>query len=51
MVAIGKIQQLTLDKNVVLADLRHGSISGELQAIEASELSNGPLLLSRRHVV
>jgi hypothetical protein len=38
--------ELTFDKNVFLADLRNGSISGELEAVEASQLGDLPLLLS-----
>jgi hypothetical protein len=46
MVSVDNVCKHTLDKNIVLADLGHRCISGELQAIEASELSDGPLLLS-----
>ena len=42
--------ELTFDKNVFLADLRNGSISGELEAVEAGQLGDLPLLLGRRHV-
>jgi CYTH domain-containing protein len=41
---------LTLDKDVFLADLRNGSVSSELEAVEARQLSDLPLLLGRRHV-
>jgi len=51
IVGVDDVREHTLDKNIVLADLGHRCISGELQAIEASELSDSPLLLSRRHVV
>lgn len=48
--AINDIQILTLDKNVVLADLGYRCISGELQAVEAIKLGDSPLLLSRGHI-
>lgn len=44
------LRDLTLDKNIFLADLRDGGISGELKAVEAGQLGDLPLLLGRRHV-
>jgi len=47
VVALG---ELTFDKDIILADLRDGSISGELESVKAGKLGDLPLLLSRRHV-
>ena len=44
------LMELTFDKDIFLADLRHGSIGGELETIKAGELGDLPLLLGRRHL-
>jgi hypothetical protein len=40
------VRVLTLDQNVLLANLGHRSVSGELQAVKAVGLGDGPLFLS-----
>jgi len=47
---VNRQRELTFDKDILLADLRHRSISGELEAVEAGQLGDLPLLLGRRHV-
>lgn len=43
---LADIQTHTFDQNILLANLGHSGISGELQTIEAVGVGNGPLLLS-----
>jgi len=44
------LREHTFDKDIFLANLRDGGISGELEAVKAVKLLDSPLLLSRRHV-
>lgn len=41
--------RLTFDKDIFLANLRDGSIGGELETVKAVKLGDLPLLLGRRH--
>jgi hypothetical protein len=47
---VSRLRELTLDKDIFLADLRDRCISGELEAVEAGQLGDLPLLLGRSHV-
>lgn len=48
-VLVNRASGLTLDQDVLLADLRNGSVGGELEAVKAVGVGDGPLLHGGRH--